>query len=484
MDDEEMTASADDGTVPGITHTLTVRVSLENKPGTFAAVASKIGEVGGNLGAVDIVRVTQKEKIRDVTFAVRDEEHGDEIVRVIDKIPGVSVINVSDPLFLMHLGGKIEVRSKMPIKTRAALSMAYTPGVARICKSIHEKPARAFRLTMKKNMVAIVTDGSAVLGLGNIGPEAAMPVMEGKAMLFKEFAGVNAFPICLATQDVEEIVSAVRWMAPGFGGINLEDISAPRCFEIEERLRQELDIPVFHDDQHGTAIVVLAGTINALKIVGKRIEDIRIVVNGIGAGGAACIRFLLNNGAGDVIACDRAGALYRGRTERMNPTKEWIANHTNEKNFEGSLTEACKGADAFLGLSSPDVLSEDAVQSMAKDPIIFALANPVPEIPPEVAARHAAVVATGRSDYPNQVNNALCFPGMFKGTLMVRASCINEEMKTAAAHAIAGIIADEELANDYIIPSIFDERVVERVAHAVANAAHETGVARRKRKPA
>jgi malate dehydrogenase (oxaloacetate-decarboxylating) len=396
-------------------------------------------------------------------------------------VPGVTIVNVSDRTFLMHLGGKIEVVSKMPLKTRADLSMAYTPGVARVCEAIHQDPEKAYTLTIKKNTVAVVSDGTAVLGLGDIGPAAAMPVMEGKAMLFKEFAGVDAFPICLNSKDPDEIVRTVKIIAVAFGGINLEDISAPRCFEIEERLKEELDIPVFHDDQHGTAVVVLAALINALKIVGKEMNEIKVVVNGVGAAGVACSKIIMAAGVRNIIGCDQFGALYAGRRERMNWVKDWYARNTNPNEEKGTVHDVIKGADVFLGLSVPGVINQEDLKQMADKPIVFAMANPTPEIMPEEAAPHVAVMATGRSDYPNQINNVLCFPGIFRGALACRASRINEEMKLAAANAIAGIITDDERQPEYIVPSVFDKRVAEAVAKEVEAAAHQSGVARRER---
>ncbi|MDP8952030.1 MAG: NAD-dependent malic enzyme [Actinomycetota bacterium] len=378
----------------------------------------------------------------------------------------------------MHLGGKVEVRPKMPVRTRDDLSMAYTPGVARVCRAIAEDPERAFNLTIKRNTVAVVSDGTAVLGLGDIGPRAAMPVMEGKAMLFKEFAGVDAFPICLETKDPDEIVETVKRIAPAFGGINLEDISAPRCFEIEERLKGELDIPVFHDDQHGTAVVVLAALINSLKIVGKKMENLKVVVNGIGAAGVACAKILLSAGVKNIIGRDSKGIVHADRGG-LNASKRWFAAYTNPEGRTGGLGEAVEGADLFLGLSVPGILTADHLDSMAEDPIIFAMANPVPEIMPELALGKARIMATGRSDYPNQINNVLCFPGIFRGALDVRAHQISEEMKLAAARAIAGVIPQETLSEDYVVPSVFDERVAPAVAETVAQAAKESGVARR-----
>jgi malate dehydrogenase (oxaloacetate-decarboxylating) len=400
------------------------------------------------------------------------------VVKVVEGLPEVTVVNVSDRTFLMHLGGKIEVRSRMQLRTRDDLSMAYTPGVARVCRAIADDPERAFNLTIKRNTVAVVSDGTAVLGLGDIGPRAAMPVMEGKAMLFKEFAKVDAFPICLDTKDVDQIVETVKNLAPGFGGINLEDISAPRCFEIEERLKEELDIPVFHDDQHGTAVVTLAALINALKIVGKKIEDLQIVVNGIGAAGVACAKIMMAAGATNIVGCDSKGIVHEGR-EGLNPAKQWFAEHTNPDGRTGDLSDAVRGADLFLGLSVPGVLTVEHLESMNQDPIVFAMANPDPEIRPERAFGHARIIATGRSDYPNQINNVLCFPGIFRGALDVRAHEINEDMKLAAAEAIAGVIPPKELSEDYIIPSVFDERVAPAVAEAVAEKAKESGMARR-----
>jgi malate dehydrogenase (oxaloacetate-decarboxylating) len=460
---------------------LTLRVKLSTRAGTLGEVATAIGKAGGDIGAIDIVSVARDYIIRDITVNTVSSEHEEKIVNAVKDIDGIEVIQVSDRTFLMHIGGKIEVVSKMPLKTRADLSMAYTPGVARVCEAIHADPEKAFNLTIKKNTVAVVTDGTAVLGLGDIGPAAAMPVMEGKAMLFKEFGGVNAFPICLNTKDPEEIVRAVKAIATAFGGINLEDISAPRCFEIEDRLKEELDIPVFHDDQHGTAVVVLAALINALKIVGKQMSEIKVVVNGVGAAGVACTKIIMAAGVRNIIGCDQQGVLYRGRHEHMNLAKQWYAENTNPNEEKGTLHEVITDADVFLGLSVPGVLAVDDVKLMAPKPIVFAMANPTPEIMPEDAAPYVAVMATGRSDYPNQINNVLCFPGIFRGALACRASRINEEMKLAAANAIAGIISENELHPEYIVPSVFDKRVAEAVAHAVEEAAYQTHVARKDR---
>lgn len=466
---------------PNASYSLTLRVKIHNQPGKLGEIATAIGRAGGDIEGIDIVSAGKDFLIRDITVNASSEKHDQEIIAAVNNIDGVEVANVSDRTFLIHLGGKIEVVSKIPLKTRSDLSMAYTPGVARVCEAIHKDPEKVFNLTIKKNTVAIVTDGTAVLGLGDIGPGAALPVMEGKAQLFKEFGGVDAFPICLSTKDPHEIVQTIKNISVAFGGINLEDISAPRCFEIEDRLKEELDIPVFHDDQHGTAVVVLAALINALKIVGKKMEDIKVVVNGIGAAGVACSKIVMTAGVKNIIGCDTTGALYEGRTENMNWVKDWYARNTNPDSEKGTVHDVIKGADVFLGLSVPGVITQDDLRNMAPDPIIFAMANPTPEIMPEDAAGLVAVMATGRSDYPNQINNVLCFPGIFRGALNCRASRINEPMKIAAANAIAGIIAEDEIHPDYIIPSVFDRRVGEAVAREVENAAYATGVARREK---
>jgi malate dehydrogenase (oxaloacetate-decarboxylating) len=465
---------------PSASYSLTLRVRLSSRAGSLGELTMAIGRAGGDIGAIDIVTVGNNFIIRDITVSSASSKHGEQIVEAVKHIDGVELLQVSDPTFLMHLGGKIEVMPKVPLKTRADLSMAYTPGVARVCEAIQQDPEKAFTLTIKKNTVAIVTDGTAVLGLGDIGPAAALPVMEGKAMLFKEFAGVDAFPICLNTKDPDEIVRTVKAISTAFGGINLEDISAPRCFQIEERLREELDIPVFHDDQHGTAVVVLAALINALKLVGKQMSDVKVIVNGVGAAGVACTKIIMAAGVQNIIGCDQTGALYRGRPENMNWMKDWYARNTNPGEEKGTVHEVIKGADVFLGLSVPGVIDAEDVKAMAEKPIVFAMANPVPEIMPEDAAPYVAVMATGRSDYPNQINNVLSFPGIFKGALACRAARINEEMKLAASNAIAGIISDTELQAEYIVPSVFDKRVAEAVAREVEAAAYKTGVARRK----
>lgn len=460
-------------------NSITIRVKLTNKPNVLAQLTTKIGTLGGNIGAIDIVEAAQGHIVRDFTIDTASEKHADEIIQAINSLENVELVNFSDRTFLLHLGGKIEVKSKMPLRTRDQLSMAYTPGVARICEAIKEKPSDAFKLTIKRNTVAIVSDGTAVLGLGDIGPEAAMPVMEGKAMLFKEFAGVDAFPICLATKDTEEIIKTVKYISPTFGGVNLEDISAPRCFEIERRLKEELDIPVFHDDQHGTAVVLTAAFINGLKILKKRPEDLKIVVAGVGAAGTACTIMLMELGVRNIIGCDRNGALTRDRTD-LNSAKQDYAARTNPNQERGTLKDVIKGADVFVGLSGPGLLEEADIAAMNRDAMVFAMSNPIPEIMPEIAMKHAAIVATGRSDYPNQINNVLCFPGIFRGALDCHATDINEAMKMAAAKAIAEVIDESVLSVDYIIPSVFDQSVVPAVAKAVEDAARETGVARRR----
>jgi malate dehydrogenase (oxaloacetate-decarboxylating) len=463
---------------PSASYSLTMRLEIPSGAGSFATVASAIAEAEGDVGAIDLVRVSKEITVRDITVSASDAEHGQRIVDAVRTVPGVTLVNVSDRTFLMHLGGKIEVHNKVPVKTRDDLSMAYTPGVARVCMAISQDVEKARSLTIKQNTVAVVTDGTAVLGLGDIGPEAAMPVMEGKAMLFKEFAGIDAWPIALNTKDTDQIIAIVKAIAPGFGGINLEDIAAPRCFEIEGRLRQELGIPVFHDDQHGTAVVVLAGLLNAAKLVEKRMDELRVVLVGVGAAGVAVSKLLLRAGVTDIIGCDRSGSLYTGKKGLVG-IKKWYAKHTNPSCFDGSADQALEGADVFIGLSGPGAVGVEAIRSMADGAIVFAMANPEPEVPPEEIAGSVAVIATGRSDYPNQINNVLCFPGMFRGALNAHASTINEEMNLAAARAIASVITEEELHEEYVIPSVFNKAVVELVASAVAEAAVATGVARK-----
>jgi malate dehydrogenase (oxaloacetate-decarboxylating) len=467
---------------PSASFSATIRVRLSDRPGSFAKLATAIGDAGGSLDAIDLVRVEGQVKVRDVTILAEDAAHLERIVEAIRALPGVEVDHVSDRVFLLHLGGKLEVQPRIPLKTRDDLSMAYTPGVARVCTAIADDPSVVWNLTIKHNAVAVVTDGTAVLGLGDIGPEAALPVMEGKAILFKEFANVDAWPIALATKDVDEIVRTCEAIAPVFGGINLEDISAPRCFEIERRLRESLDIPVFHDDQHGTAIVVLAAFLNALKLVGKRAEEVKVVLTGAGAAGVAVTKILLAAGVRTIIGCDREGAIYEGRPG-LTAAKAEYAGITNPARERGSADEVLAGADVFLGLSGPGAISLEAVDRMAPEAIVFAMANPTPEVPPEQLEGRVAVVATGRSDYPNQINNVLAFPGVFRGALDVRASQITEEMKVAAGEAIAAVIPPGELSAEYVIPSVFNREVAQVVAAAVARAAEEGGVARRAPSP-
>jgi malate dehydrogenase (oxaloacetate-decarboxylating) len=462
-------------------YSLTIRVELVHRPGALGEVLTAIGGAGGQLGAIDLIEADDRRTLRDITLDARDEAHWRAILRAIDGVQSARVVDATDRTFRVHVGGKIEQHNKIPLKTRDDLSMAYTPGVARVCQAIAEQPDKAFQYTIKRNTVAVVSDGTAVLGLGDIGPEAAMPVMEGKAMLFKEFAGVDAFPICLATKDAGEIVETVRRIAPTFGGINLEDISAPRCFEIEQRLKDELSIPVFHDDQHGTAIVVLAALLNALKITGKRIGDLRVLVVGLGAAGVAVTKILLEAGVRDVVGCDSRGALHTERDDyrdgSMPAIKRWYAEMTNPDRRSGGPADVVDGADLFVGLSGARVMPADALARMAPDAMVFAMANPTPEVTPEEAAPYARIVATGRSDYPNQINNVLAFPGIFRGALDVRARQITEEMKLAAAEAIAGIIPESELREDYIVPSAFNREVAPAVAGAVARVAREQGAA-------
>ena len=467
---------------PSIAYSITIRAQYPNRAGMLGVITSTIGEAQGDIGAIDTVSSSRNSMTRDLTVNARDVAHGELIATAVRGVPGVRVLSVSDPVFLRHLGGKIEVNSRAPVTTRNDMSIVYTPGVGRVSMAIYHDPAALWTLTGKGNTVAVVTDGTAVLGLGDIGPGGAMPVMEGKAVLFKELAGVDAYPICLDTKDPDEIVNIVKAISPGFGGINLEDISAPRCFYVEERLKDELDIPIFHDDQHGTAVVVLAGLINALKIPGKQMQDIKVVVNGVGAGGIACAKILITAGCFNIIGCDTQGIVYRGRDNRGNKAKDEFAEISNPDNIEGDLTKALQGADVFLGLSGPNTVTPAMVKDMNDEPIVFAMANPDPEIWPEEAQGIARVMATGRSDYPNQINNALCFPGIFRGALDVRAREINEEMKLAAAHAIAAGVPNSDLNEDFIIPSIFDKNVVRRVAREVAAAAQRTGVARRSRR--
>ena len=463
---------------PSVTYGFTIRLTYPNRIGMFARIVNTIGKHRGDLGAVDIVTPDPKVMTRDVTIRARDASHQEELVTAIRRLAGVKVVHVSDRVFLLHLGGKISIANKVPLTTRDTLSMAYTPGVARVCEAIAAEPRKAWQLTIKGNSVAVVSDGTAVLGLGDIGPEAAMPVMEGKAMLFKEFAGIDAYPICLRTKDPDEIVSTVKHLSVGFGGINLEDISAPRCFEIERKLQEQLRIPVFHDDQHGTAVVVLAAVLNAVRLTKYKLEKLRFVICGAGAAGAAVTQILLRSGARDIVVIDREGILDESRLPQLNESKTWLVHHTNPRKLRGKLETALRGANVFVGVSGPGRLHARQLKLMAPKPLVFALANPIPEIMPEEAAGVAYIVATGRSDYPNQINNVLAFPGIFRGALNVRARQITEGMKLAAAHAIAGCIG-RELSPEYIVPSVFNREVVQRVAEAVQRAAIKAGVARR-----
>lgn len=468
----------------GVAYTLTLRCQIENRPGMLGRLTTRIGEVGGDIGAIDIVRAERSVLVRDITVRVQDEEHGATLVAAINDLAGIHVLQVSDRVFLAHLGGKLSMQSRVPLKTRDDLSIAYTPGVARVCKAIADEPEKVFALTWKANSVAVVSDGSAVLGLGNLGPEAALPVMEGKAILFKELANIDAVPICLRSQDPEIIVQTVEQLAPNFGGINLEDIAAPNCFLIEGRLHESLDIPVMHDDQHGTAVVVLAALSNALRLVGKRLGEVRAVVNGVGAAGTAIIRGLLEAGIGEITAVDRHGILCEGNEAVQTPMQRIVASQTNRERRRGHLREALEGADVLIGVSKGNLLTAEMVRGMGPDAIVFALANPVPEGDPEMLRQYARVVATGRSDQPNQINNVLSFPGIFRGALDVHARHMTSAMRLAAAEALAGVIPPEEISEEYIIPSVFNRHVVPVIAHAVARAAIEDGVARRDHLPA
>jgi malate dehydrogenase (oxaloacetate-decarboxylating) len=457
---------------PGPGYTITARVSAPPSAGAAGDLAAAVGKVGGVVTAFDVVDASVDHNVIDISCNALSESHAQEITDALAALPGVEVRKVSDRTFLVHLGGKIEVTPKVSLRTRDDLSRAYTPGVARICLAIAANPEDARRLTIKRNTVAVVTDGTAVLGLGNIGPAAALPVMEGKAALFKRFAGVDAWPVCLDTTDTEEIISIVKAIAPVYGGVNLEDIAAPRCFEIERRLREELDIPVFHDDQHGTAIVVLAALINALRVVGKEMGTVRIVISGAGAAGHAIIRLLQAQGAASIVACARSGIIHRGATYD-DEHRQWIADHTNAEGQQGGLHDALVGADVFIGVSGPNLLGAEQVATMAPGAVVLALANPDPEIHPLEAAKHAAVVATGRSDFPNQINNVLAFPGLFRGLLDAAARDITTPMLVAAAEAIADCVSAEELNASYIVPSVFDPRVAPAVAAAVIAASVE-----------
>ena len=460
--------------IPSPGYAVTVRVETPSSSGATGRLVAAVSGAGGAVTALDVVESHADQLVVDLTCDAVDVAHSEAITKALGDVPGVAVHKVSDRTFLMHLGGKLEVVPKVPLKHRDDLSRAYTPGVARVCLAIAENPADLRRLTIKRNTVAVVTDGSAVLGLGNIGPGAALPVMEGKAALFKQFADVDAWPVCLDTQDTEEIIAIVKAIAVSYGGINLEDIAAPRCFEIERRLRAELDIPVFHDDQHGTAIVVLAALTNALRVVGKDLDDVRVVVSGVGAAGHAIIRLLHAQGARHIVACDRRGAVHRGQAG-LDPDRQWIADHTNADGVTGSLKEMVAGADVFVGVSAPNLLDGDDVATMADDAIVFALANPDPEVDAAAAREHAAVVATGRSDFPNQINNVLAFPGLFRGMLDAAGREITDEVMLAAARAIADSVHPDELNASYIVPSVFDPAVAPAVAAGVRTAVDAHG---------
>jgi malate dehydrogenase (oxaloacetate-decarboxylating) len=466
---------------PSAQYRLTVRVKIDERHGMLGQVTDLVGEQGGMVVAVDLVEAGAEHSVRDIVLDAANREHWNRILSALGSLAGVQVIDTTDRTFLLHVGGKIEQRNKHPLKTRDDLSMTYTPGVARVCTAIKDDPDKAFQYTIKRNTVAVVSDGTAVLGLGDIGPRAAMPVMEGKACLFKEFAGVDAFPVCLDSKDPDEIVRAVKMIAPSFGGINLEDISAPRCFEIEERLKAELDIPVFHDDQHGTAVVVMAALLNAAKLTGRTLADLKVLVIGLGAAGVAVTKILLAAGVSDIVGADSRGVVSTGREDyldgSMTQIKRWYAESTNERGASGGPADAIEGVDLLVGLSGARALPVQALQKMNDDAMVFAMANPNPEVVPEEAAPYVRIMATGRSDYPNQINNVLCFPGIFRGALDVRARAITEEMKMAAARAIADIVDESELRDDYIIPSVFNRDVAPAVAAAVADQARASGTA-------
>ncbi len=462
---------------PTVSYSVVVRVELSHRPGTLGRLTTAIGEIGGNILGLDIIEVSGDVIVRDVTVLAADADHAAAIRNAAESVDGVHVRSVMDRTFRLHLGGKIEVRGRHPILSRDDLSMAYTPGVARVATEIAERPVQAHRYSIKANSVAVVSNGSAVLGLGNIGPYGAIPVMEGKAQLFKEFADIDAFPICLRTTSVQETVETVERLEPVFGGINLEDFAAPECFEIEDALKASLDIPVFHDDQHGTAVVVLAALGNSLKVVDKRMGDISVVIAGAGAAGVAIAKILVNAGVTNIMVADRRGLIFDGR-EEFSGAKAWLAEHTNPEKRMGSVGEALSGSDVFVGVSGPGLIVRSEVETMAKNPIVFGLANPTPEIMPEEIEGIAAVVATGRSDYPNQINNVLCFPGIFRGALDVGAMSISESMKLAAAHAIANAVGDDELSPSYVVPSVFNRSVVAAVAAEVGEAARRDDLLR------
>jgi len=462
--------------LPSAGFSITVRVAVTADASAIGRLTTAVGEAGAIVTALDVVDSDHVRVVADLTCDTADSFHADQVVAALRGLDGVEVRKVSDRTFLLHLGGKIEVTPKVALRTRDELSRAYTPGVARVCQAIAENPEDARRLTIKRNTVAVVTDGSAVLGLGNLGPKAALPVMEGKAALFKRFGGVDAWPVCLDTQDTDEIVNIVKAIAPVYGGINLEDIAAPRCFEIEARLRDLLDIPVFHDDQHGTAIVVLAALTNALRVVGKKLGEVTVVVSGAGAAGTAIMKLLLRQGVGNIIAYDRRGVLNKKMPD-LTPSWQWLVDHTNKHDYQGDLPGALRGADVFIGVSAPNILTGDDIALMAKDSIVFALANPDPEVDPREARQHAAVVATGRSDQPNQINNVLAFPGVFRGMLDAQAKEFTPDMALAAARAVADAVGEDKVNPSVIVPSVFDAKVAPAVASAVrAVAVHTTGV--------
>jgi malate dehydrogenase (oxaloacetate-decarboxylating) len=467
---------------PSAQYRLTIRVRIDDAHGLLGLLTGAIGEAGGIVGAVDLIEVDGSHSLRDIVVDASGRDHWEQIIAAIEALPGAEVIDTTDRTFLLHVGGKIEQHNKHPLKTRDDLSMTYTPGVARVCLAIADDEEKAFQYTIKRNTVAVVSDGTAVLGLGDIGPRAAMPVMEGKCCLFKEFAGVDAFPICLDTTRPEEIVRTVKLIAPAFGGINLEDISAPRCFGIEQRLKEELDIPVFHDDQHGTAVVVMAALLNAVKLTDRRMEDLNVLIIGLGAAGIAVARILLAAGVRHIVGADSRGALHVRREDyldgSMNEVKRWFAEATNPDCRSGTPADVLEGEDLLIGVSGAWALPAEALSRMNRDGMVFAMANPNPEVRPEEAARYVRIVATGRSDYPNQINNVLCFPGIFRGALDVRARTITEEMKMAAARAIADAVEEKELREDYIIPSVFNREVAPAVAAAVAEQARAGGTAR------
>src|ERR671914_437153 len=465
---------------PSAQFSLTLRVELPSRPsGVLGKVTAAITRAGGAIVAVDTVEAKRDHTLREITVECGSTEHRGHVISAVQAVRTARVVEVTDRTFEVHRRGKIHTGLNLPLKSRDDLSMAYTPGVARVCSAIAENRQKAFKYTIKANTVAVVSDGTAGLGLGDIGHEAAMPVMEGKAMLFKEFAGVDAFPICLSTKDVDEIVETVERISPTFGGINLEDISSPRCFEIEQRLQKALDIPVFHDDQHGTAIVTLAALINACRLTGRRMEDLQVLMVGAGAAGVAVAKILMDAGVTSIVACDRFGAIHTGRDDyeagSMNHPKRWLAEHTNRDRRDGSPRQVIEGTDLFVGLSGPGIVDAADLQRMNPDPFVFAMANPNPEVRPEEAAPHVRVMATGRSDYPNQINNVLAFPGVFRGALDARATAISEEMKLAAAEGIASVVEDDELDEDYIIPSVFNRDVSQAVASAVREVAERSG---------